>query len=409
MYNLIKRKVEGAKKEIIGFASQLVKCPSPSFEEEKIASIIAETMRNLAYDKVICDEMGNIAGVIYGREAGPSLLINAHMDVAETDKEKWDFDLCAGNILNDRLIGIGASDCKSGLAAAVYAGAILRKSILPLKGNFIVAATVAEEAGGSCGVRYLMEKTIPQLGIKPSFAILAEPTNLSLYRGHSGWASFEIIVQGADPFAVNDAAECIFAELKKNRLTTAENSESEDCKVEKPVFAANNGFRRGIIAVRKRISKNEDISAASQNLLAETSYISSSVSHGINVEVALPKTERKVYTNRTVVAETKIEAWSIDPYHPLIERSRQVLAAMDEKFSVGKWKLPRAGMGTAGGVLSKEFNIPTIGYGPGIEENCHVPNESVPVENIMKATSGLAAISYGLIGVPVCGWTTDEI
>ncbi len=66
-------------------------------------------------------------------------------------------------------------------------------------------------------------------------------------------------------------------------------------------------------------------------------------------------------------------------------------------------------MGTAGGVLVNQFHVPAIGYGPGSEDTCHVPNESVSVARVREAIYGTAAMAHSLVGVPVCGWTIDEI
>jgi acetylornithine deacetylase/succinyl-diaminopimelate desuccinylase-like protein len=66
-------------------------------------------------------------------------------------------------------------------------------------------------------------------------------------------------------------------------------------------------------------------------------------------------------------------------------------------------------MGTAGSVLTNEFKIPTIGYGPGCEDQAHARDESVEVEKIRMAAYGTASIAHGLVGIPVCGWTSDEI
>ena len=75
----------------------------------------------------------------------------------------------------------------------------------------------------------------------------------------------------------------------------------------------------------------------------------------------------------------------------------------------GKWQLGRSGMGTAGGVLVKEFDVPTIGYGPGLEEQAHAADECVEMDKLAEAVYGTALIAHSLIGVPVFGWTCDEI
>jgi len=53
--------------------------------------------------------------------------------------------------------------------------------------------------------------------------------------------------------------------------------------------------------------------------------------------------------------------------------------------------------------------VPTLGYGPGREEDAHTINENVEVENLGEAVYGTAAIVHRLIGVPVFGWTSDDI
>ena len=39
----------------------------------------------------------------------------------------------------------------------------------------------------------------------------------------------------------------------------------------------------------------------------------------------------------------------------------------------------------------------------------HAPNECVEIDNLSGAVYGTAAIVHGLIGVPIYGWSTDEI
>ena len=129
----------------------------------------------------------------------------------------------------------------------------------------------------------------------------------------------------------------------------------------------------------------------------------------VAVQVAVRTENQRLYTGQVTEVRHVTHAWAADPFHPLMERSRQALAAAGCPVRPGKWILGRLGMGTAGGVLLDEFSIPTIGYGPGVETKCHTPNESVSEARIVEAVYGTAAIAHALIGVPVCGWTSDEI
>jgi acetylornithine deacetylase/succinyl-diaminopimelate desuccinylase-like protein len=162
MYQMLKNKNTGVREEAVSFARQLVSVPSPSLGEAKVATLVQSKMNEVGYEKVFCDDFGNIVGLMMGRESEPTLLLACHMDtVATPDKAEHPAHAADADVI----CGPGAADCKGGLAAQVYAGALLRRSLLPLRGNLIVAATVAEENGCSVGIRGLMEKTLPELGL----------------------------------------------------------------------------------------------------------------------------------------------------------------------------------------------------------------------------------------------------
>ena len=320
----------------------------------------------------------------------------------------WTLPPFTGDVRDDALHGLGASDCKAGLAAQIYSAALLKRSLLPLRGNLIVAATVSEEQGGSPGLRHLMRKTLPSLELRPDFAILGEPTALSIYHGHDGSAMFEVLIEGSDRFQVTDATHAVFANFRDQYQTVVRTGEPERQSLGEPRFQQSPGAACGVINVCRRLPDRETVSGMLEQIKQEARTAAASVAR-VAVNVTLRREERQLYTKRTTLLEQRVEAWSLDPYHPLITRARQALAAAGCPVSCGKWQLPRLGMGTAGGVLVNDFQVPAIGYGPGSEETCHVPNESVSVPRFAQAIYGTAAIVHALIGVPVCGWTVDEI
>ncbi|OGV65980.1 MAG: hypothetical protein A2498_07160 [Lentisphaerae bacterium RIFOXYC12_FULL_60_16] len=405
MYDLLKRKMTGVESELVDFASELIRMPSPSLEEQAVARRVAERMTELGFDRVETDAIGNVVGILLGRSSESTVMVNAHMDTAAVEAESaWTRQPLSGVVENGTLHGVGASDCKGGLAAAIYAGALLKRSLLPLRGNVVVAATVAEEKGGSAGIRYLMEHTLPSLELKPTHAILAEPTGLDLFRGHTGWAQFDVVVQGISPFEVDDAVQAISRDLELDPEATPGIEES---RIDRPRFDNVGGYRRGVIGVSRRLAVMD--AGAMCGRIERTATRAAHGAGNVNVAVQIPKTEQRFYTRQTRMTETRVEAWEVDAYHPAIERARQVLAAAGREPRVGKWTLPRLGMATAGGVLVRDFNIPALGYGPGIEALCHAADESVPVQNLLDAAYGLAALCHGYVGIPVCGWTSDEI
>jgi len=407
MYKMLRQQSEILKESVVRFAQDLVRVPSVSLNERAIAALVEQQMKKVGYDKVLRDDYGNVIGILFGYDNDRSVLLNSHMDtVPLADPDSWSCNPYEGLIRDGLLYGLGATDCKGGLAAQVYAGALLKRSLLPLRGNVVVAATVAEENGRSVGVRGLMQRTLPELGIQPSYAILGEPTGLGLYYGHDGWLEIEVRVEGTNPFQVEDAAGAIIGELHAANGTALR---PEELTVRRPRFVDDNGFRRATIEMNRRLRSDEEVGSVLSQLKHNVSMVAES-SGPVAVDVLVREETQRLYNGQTTVVRHITNAWQTDPFHPLIDRTRDALAAAGcAKVHPGKWELGRLGMGTAGGVLTKEFNVPTIGYGPGIEEKAHVQDECVEVAKITEAVYGTTAIIHSLIGVPVFGWTSDEI
>lgn len=408
MYRILKGRADGWKDAMTDFAKRLVATPSVSLSETAAAAMVEEEMKRLGYDEVIRDEAGNVAGVLFGREGGSTLLLAGHLDtVIADDRTKWTRDPHDARVENGRLEGLGASDCKGGIAAQVYAGAMLKRSLLPLAGNLVVAATVAEENGRSVGVRELVTRTLLDRELKPTCAVLGEPTGLGLYYGHDGWFELEIVVKGANPFHVDDAANAIHGDLLAARRARAGGA-VETHQVHRPVFETDRNMRSATIRMERRLSPSEEVGEILRHIERDAALVTET-SGEVAVKVLVRQEPQRLYTGQTTMVRHVTNAWAIDPFDPLLTRARQALAAAGCEARPGKWQLGRLGMGTAGGTLVTEFNIPTVGYGPGEETLAHAANESVAVDAILTAAYGTASIAHSLVGVPVCGWTSDEI
>jgi acetylornithine deacetylase/succinyl-diaminopimelate desuccinylase-like protein len=377
-----------------------VRTPSLTMKEDRVAGLVEIKMREIGYDKGFRDEVGNVVGVMIGREADPTVLLNCHLDTVDTAEN------APVRLEDGKLFGTGAADCKGGLAAQVFTGALLRRSLLPLRGNLVVAATVAEENGRSAGVRALMERTLPALGMKPAFAILGEPTSMGLYYGHDGWMEMDVTIQGANPFHVDDAAKAIFSDLGAGE--NGNTPQLENVFIHRPRFETVGSFRRATIPVTRRLGFGEDAGNV-VNQFKHEAVLVAKTSGAVAVDVVVRKETRRLYNGQATTVQHLSHAWAIDPFHPLMNRARQSLAAAGCEVRPGKWELGRLGMGTAGSVLVKEFNVPTIGYGPGLEEQAHATGEFVETAKITETVYGTTAMVHGLIGVPVCGWTSDDI
>ncbi|NPV01719.1 MAG: M20/M25/M40 family metallo-hydrolase [Brevinematales bacterium] len=405
MYQMLRLKNDGIKKELIDFTKRLISTESTSLHEENVAEIVKNEMKLLGYDNVFIDGAGNVIGIIYGTDKENSILLSSHMDtVADGDAEGWNHDPYQAMEKAGRIYGRGASDCKGGLAAQVYAGALLKRSLLPLKGNLIVAAVVAEENGLSLGTRFLLSETLPSLKMQPGFAILGEPTEQAIYYGHDGWLEMDITLEGSNVFELDDAVQTVANEM--NEGFTAR--EWEQYAYERNESEILDGDSRTTLRFRSKMMMDENpkklVSWVRKRV---TSAVKNAASVAVNI--FLKGEEQTLYTGRTEKVQFSSSGWMTDPFHPMIERAYKSITAGGSIVRRGKWLLDKPGMGTSGGVYLNEYDIPVMGYGPGSEEEAHAVNESVEIEKLADSVYGNAVMAHGMIGVPVYGWTIDEI
>lgn len=405
MYDLLKGKSTGLRDDLLSFSQRLLRTPSVSRNEESVAGLVENEMRTIGYDQVFRDEFDNVVGILFGREASPTVLLNCHMDtVSPPSPESWSQPPYDGALNGDALHGVGAADCKGGLATQVYTGALLRRSLLPLRGNLVVAATVAEENGVSLGTRGLIEHTLPQLKLKPDYAILGEPTGMGLYYGHDGWIEVDIHISSSNPELLRNTEQSIVRDCG----AIARTADGKQLERLEPVPAETRHAARRDLRLLHRVSEGMNAGTVLEQIRHEV-RLAAHPTPDVDVAVAVHKERLRLHDGQVHTVRRVSNAWSTDPFCHLMERARQSLSAAGCEVRPGKWKLGQLGMGTAGGLLVGEFGIPTIGYGPGREEKAHAVDEEVSFNDMMEAMYGTSSMVHALIGIPVCGWTADEI
>ena len=409
MYDLLRSRALALSEPALDLTRSLVQTPSVSLDELKVAALVERSMRAFGFDRVVRDDYGNVLGILFGIEAGPTVLLVSHMDTVPVEApDSWQCAPWSARTDGGRLVGVGAADCKAGLVAQVFAGVALKRSLLPLRGNLVVAATVAEENGAAVGVRALVAETLPALNLVPEHAILGEPTNLGLYYGHEGFAHLDIHVQGRDPFQVADASKAIFEDFSVNGAAGRHNNGKENMAVLEPRIPPGDRSPRAVVRVTRRLLQGEAVS----DVIAQTRYCALASARGagaVGVDVELAEERQQLGTGQTKTVARVTLPWCTDPFGSLAERAHSALSAAGCDVRPGQWALDRLGMGTAGGALVNDFRIPTIGYGPGDEKAAHARDEYVEISRLTQAIYGSAAIVHSLIGVPVFGWTADEI
>ena len=169
------------KADLVKFMQDIIRIPSLSSQESAVIERIREEMQRLDYDEVTVDPMGNLLGRI---GHGPRVIaLDGHVDTVDVgDPALWDRDPHSGDVEDGILYGRGSSDQKGGVAASVYAGALLKRRGLPEEITLYVTATVQEEDCDGLCWQYIVN----ELGLRPDLLVSTEPTSLRIYRGQRG-------------------------------------------------------------------------------------------------------------------------------------------------------------------------------------------------------------------------------
>jgi len=379
------KKLEGSEPRMFDFLTRLIRTPSLSGDEGRIAEIIAGEMEGLGYE-VEVDEMGSILGR-RGEEGGRSVLFDGHMDHVEPGaRESWSHDPYAADVVDGVLYGRGSVDMKGALAAMIYGCAAPRT-----RGEAIVSCVVQEETNEGVATR----KIIEDKGLKPDACVLGEPTDLALSIGQRGRCVFRVTTRGVTSHAS-------MPELGRNALyemtpIIERIRESNRDLPSDPFLGAGSMAVTGItckpgagpiipdlceILVDRRLVPQETLTGVLGELRALA----------LEAEVELVEDEITCYTGYQGKVEQYFPGWITDRGHWAVgDGLRALEEALGERPEVVGWRFSTNGVATAGGL-----GIPTIGFGPGDPALAHQPNEHVALSDVVAAARGYCALAYRL-------------
>jgi putative selenium metabolism hydrolase len=391
---------ERDKTELVEFLQDLVRTPSLSGQEDRVAARVAAAMRRAGCREVFTDRIGNVVGRM-GNGKRPLLLYDGHMDTVDiSDPAAWTHAPFGGDVMNGVLYGRGACDMKGALAAMIWGTKLLHKAGLStrLKGDLALAAVVQEEPCEGLAVRVLVEEE----GLRPDWVVLGEPSDLQLKRGHRGRLEMEVITHGRSCHAsmpelgqnaVYSAARLIFnleilaeqlgydAFLGSGSLSVTHVESQAGSRNAVPDYA------RFIIDRRLTLGESE------AKALAEVQNII--VRERVRAEAHVTEYDGVSYTGYQARQRNYFPAWALEADHALVQKAAgAVKKTLGYRPEVGQWGFATDGVYTMG-----IAGIPTIGFGPGDDECAHTADESIRLEDVFKAATVYAQLAVEVLGV----------
>jgi acetylornithine deacetylase/succinyl-diaminopimelate desuccinylase-like protein len=375
---------------IARFASDLVAIPTenpPGRSYDECVERICDELEQLAipYELVDTGDGETHRQAILGRigEEGPLLYLHGHYDVVPAHSPAQ-FE---PRIEDGRLIGRGAADMKSGLAAIVHAAPVAAG-----RGARIGLVIVPdEETGGRLGSVRLAE--LDRLDPSAAGAIVAEPTWGTIWHACRGAFTVEVRVRGrhahvglhyegdnAFEHALEVALDLRELGVVLSRRHSGLAFASDDPRARESIMligaVAGGGTNFNIVpdafsfTVDRRPNADEDYETAKAELLDR---LEPARGRGLEVEWEVLQDAPSAIT---------------DPGDPLVV----TIAAAAEQV-VGT----RPSVTCCPGVLETRvyggLGIPAVAFGPGAAARMHDPEEDVPLANLEAAAAIYAEVA----------------
>jgi putative selenium metabolism hydrolase len=368
---------------------EMVKISSYSGEEKEVIHKIKEMCEAAGFDEVRVDGLGSLVARIGN---GPKILaIDAHIDTVETgDLKQWEFDPFSGEVKDGYVLGRGTVDQEGGAASMITAGRILKE--LNYDGEYTIYFTftvMEEDCDGLCWI-YLIEEE----KIKPDFAVITEPTNLQIYRGHRGRMEIKLHFTGLSAHgSMPERGDNAIYKASRAALAMEELNEE---------LSSDPFLGKGTIVVSEITSSAPSLCAvadgASLHLDRRLTWGETKESAlkeirdkiGPEGQIEVPVYSRESYKGTVYQQEKYFPTWKFEEDHPLVQAGVEAYKSLFEKDPVvDKWTFS-----TNGVAISGRYGIPAIGFGPGNEIYAHAPNEKVPVDDLVKASAFYAMLPY---------------
>lgn len=370
---------------LVAFTQRLVRIrsvidPATGATEEQAARLVAAQMREFGWQPEL-EEVApgrlNVMTVIEGGRPGPTLVFEGHTDVVtEGDAEAWSFDPFSGDIRDGKLLGRGAADMKSGLAAAIFAARAVQLGG-PFPGRIAVCA-LADEEGMMLGAKHIAGS-----GWLDGAAgvIVCEPEGGEICTMAKGAIRLRmdirgVMAHGAMPHEGKNpitAASSLIGELERLQADIRAEHEMADpaaaLSITPTVLAAGSMPQVNVIPGSLLLGLDIRTTPAigHPQLLARIGDVACRVGARTGTQIT-----QHVVDDRPAV--------DIDRQHPLVEALAAAHAAVHGKPAPFGY-VPGT---TDGTILSRDASLATVVYGPGGKWIAHQADEFVEVAEIAR-------------------------
>jgi len=373
------------KKRLIKLTQQLIRINSenPPGDESKIARFVKNYLNALPVKAKIYEfkkRRSNVVGILGGRNKKSSLLVTPHLDTVPAGKS-WKIDPFGAKIKNNKVYGLGATDCKGNLACALEAINSIIEDKIFLDYNLIFAATADEESGSGLGLIPLLDKGI----LRPDVAVVLDSDDFEIIVTQKGLIHLKVKIQGK-------RAHGAYPQRGINAIDIAINILKE-MKAYKFIYKKNKYLRPPTLNIGTiRGGDKVNVVADWCEFELDFRFLPGMSTKGLlrDLKHAINKHTKK-FSRQAIQGASGIplkagkieiegiqEPYHIDETHPLVTHLTDAM----EQFKVRP--MVKGSEGATVITFFQHKNIPVVATGFGSGGCAHIANEYVKIENLYK-------------------------
>jgi succinyl-diaminopimelate desuccinylase len=313
---------------------------------------------------------------------GPPLTFTGHLDTVPVNMADWSVDPWGAERDGDRLVGRGASDMKSGVAAAVVAA--VEHASTPHRCRGVQLVLTAGEETGCTGLLGLDARARSELaGGGP--LVVAEPTGNELVLGHKGahWMRLHATGRAAHGSAP-ELGDNAVVRLARAAVALHDYADWPRHELFGPV-TANVGVLRGGVA--------PNVVPDDSELLLDVRTVPGVDAEALRAQVRTLAGEQVEVQDHVLLPP--VDTAADEPFVALVRSALEAVGLDDTPIAPARYFTDASVLAD---VLGNGSAVPTVVLGPGEAAQCHVANEWCLAPRVEQAVE-----VYGALLARWCG------
>jgi succinyl-diaminopimelate desuccinylase len=196
------RKVDELRDDAVSLFQSIIRTETVNSQldgEKPLAQLVESELKKIGFTTTIIEPEPNRTSVVgnksFGGDSRPRVIFYGHMDtVPAGNLAEWNYPPFGGTLVDGKIVGRGAQDCKMGVSSAITAARVLSELNLPgISGTLTVAAAADEESGGHKGIHELIKAGLLD---NADYGIYIESVPDEVHIAHNGMIWLKVTTHG---------------------------------------------------------------------------------------------------------------------------------------------------------------------------------------------------------------------